>query len=249
MTRFRIVAGVALVTTLILSLLLTQTPANANVTRLVIHRRTCGTVTAWVVYDSFSEGNPPFWAVFAVDLNGNGVYGEAGEPMQYVKLQGTGEAQQVGTRLTFKALPEGSTISVTAYEVDSAGTPVSKQLQPVSYTCAHRPALDPQPPNTGIAIPGVGIVAKVNVTAVKVYGGPNVKSDVLGGLGKGAYVNVTARNERGDWFQIEYKGQPGWIMWQTQALIFGPYSTLPVLPNNDTAAPILAPGPTATPAS
>ncbi|MCC7447131.1 MAG: SH3 domain-containing protein [Anaerolineae bacterium] len=249
MTRFRLVAGFALVTMLILSMLLTQIPAQANVTKLVIHRRTCGTVSAWVVYDSFSEGTPPFWAVFAVDLNGNGVYGEADEPLQYVKLAGTGEAQQVGTVLAFKAVPEGSTISVTAYEVDSAGTAVSKQLPPVSYACTHRPALDPQPPNTGIAIPGVGIVAKINVRAITVYSAPNAKSEVLGGLGRGAFVNVRARNQRGDWFQIEFRGQLGWIMWQTQALIFGPYSTLPVTPNVDQPTPIPTLGPTATRAS
>jgi hypothetical protein len=242
MKRFRVTGYFTLVTTLILTLLATVKPASANVTSLVLSSRTCGTISAYLVYDSYSEGNPPFWAVFSVDLNGNKIYGEAGEPQQYVKVLpgnagGTLGAQLVGTRMAFRAVPEGSTISVTAYEVDSEGVAVSAQVSPVSYQCTHRPAIDLLPPNTGIVIPGVGITAKINVTAVQVYREATVKSEILGGLGKGAFVNVIARNQRGDWVQIEFRNGKGWIMWQTQALLFGPYSSLKVLPNVESPAP------------
>lgn len=211
------------------------TPAHANVTELVLHTRTCGTVTAFILYDTFSEGTSPFWAAFAVDLNGNGVFGEADEPVRYVRVFPTqGQAEAIGARLTFPAVPEGSTIAVTAYEVDSAGVAVSPQISPVSYQCTHRPAKNPLPPNTDIAVPGVGIVAKIRVTAVTVFDGPSATFRPLGGLGKGTFANVLARNERGDWLQIQFKGQKGWIMWQTQAILFGPYAELPVLPNVET---------------
>ena len=218
------------------------TPAHANVTQLVLHTRSCGTVDALILYDTFSEGNPPFWAVFALDLNGNGVFGEAGEPIRYVRVNATqGQAEAVGAHIAFRAVPEGSTIAVTAYEVDSAGVPVSPQISPVAYECTHRPAKDALPPNTDIAVPGIGIVAKIRVTAVTVFGGPSVNFPALGGLGKGSLVNVLARNERGDWLQIQFKGQEGWIMWQTQAILFGPYATLPVLPNAEKPTPTPAP--------
>jgi Bacterial SH3 domain len=235
MRRFRSLAWFMPV--IILSTLLAPSPAHANVTAIVLHTRTCGTVSAFLRYDSFSEGNAPFWAVFAVDLNNNGIFGEAGEPIRYVRVAPTGEQQIVGARMVFRALPEGSSIAVTAYEVDSTGVPVSRQIEPVRYECAHRPAKDPLPPNTGIPIPGVGIVAKIRVAALTVYSGPSVNTEPLGGLGRGALVNVVARNQRGDWVQIQFKGQLGWIMWQTQALLLGPYSTLPVLPNFESPTP------------
>ncbi len=237
--RFRILPWFAPLIILILgaAAALVPMPVYANVTALVLYTRTCGTVTAFITYDSFSEGNPPFFAVFAVDVNNNGVFGEAGEPIRYVKLSATGQAQVIGARLAFALVPEGSTIAVTAYEVDSAGVPVSPQVEPVRYQCAHRPAKDPLPPNTGIAIPGVGIVARIRFSGVVVYTGASVNSTPIGGLGDGALVNVTARNQRGDWLQIQYKGQLGWIMWQTQAILLGPYSTLPVLPNFENATP------------
>jgi hypothetical protein len=207
-------------------------PAQANTAALVLYTRTCGTVDAYAEYDSFSEGNPPFWVVFTVDLNHNGVFGEAGEPSKYSRVfPGGHQTITVGAHLTFPAVPEGSTIAVTAYEVASDGVAVSAQLPPVQYVCAHKPARDPLPPNTGIVLPAVGIVAKITAPSLLVFSQPNAQSTVLGGLANGARVNVSARNDRGDWLQIDFRGATGWIMWQTNAILFGPYADLPVLPN------------------
>jgi hypothetical protein len=237
MTRFRYITWLFVIVALIFVALAETSTAQANVTRLVLTRRTCGTVNAFLTYDGFSEGTPAFYNVVAVDLNGNGVYGEAGEPTQYIKITPGGQTVLVGAQLRFPALPEGSTISVTAYEVDSAGVPVSKQVSPVSYQCSHRPAISTLPENTGIIIPGVSIVAKVNRAAITVYSEPSASSTPLGGLGRGDTANVLARNQRGDWVQIPFKGQKGWIMWQTQVILFGPYTTLPVLPNAESVTP------------
>jgi hypothetical protein len=167
--------------------------------------------------------------VFAVDLNGNGIFGEAGEISSHVRLNSTlGAESMVSTHMRIPVQDEGTTISVTAYEVDSAGRPVSAQLEPVSYQCANRPAYDPIPPNTGIAIPGVGITARVTVQAVKVYSKPTIDSVLLGGLGNDQVVNVKARNQRGDWVKVDFRGVDGWIMWQTQVYLIGPYRTLPI---------------------
>lgn len=227
--RLRFMVRLVLVGALMLPVMLNAAPASANVTRLVLHRRTCQNVTAYAVYDGFSGGVPPFYAVFAADLNGNGVFGEPGEPVTYVRVNSTiEEPSTVGTRLTFRALPEGSTISVTAYEVDNAGNLVSAQLEPVSYECTHRPALDPLPANTGITAPTVAVTARILVESVRVYSGPSGDSMILGALGRNAIANVTARNARGDWVRIDFQGGAGWIMWQTQAALIGPSARLPV---------------------
>lgn len=222
---------IAAVLLLALNLLTTAVPARANVDALRLHRRSCGSVTTSAIYDSFSEGTPPFFAVFVADLDNDGVFGRANEPTQYVLLSEEPGARTVGTRLNFPALPEGSIISVTAYEVDAAGKRISKQLEPVTYRCAHKPALEPIDANTDIDEPGVGIVAKVNVEALLVYNGPSVQSGVLGGLARGTPVDVLGRNGRGDWLQIVFGGKTGWVMWQKQMILFGPYTQLAVLAN------------------
>lgn len=220
-----------LITVLIaLSLMMTAAPARANVTRLVLHTRNCEAVTAYAVYDGFSTGSAPFYAVFAADLNGNGQFGEASEPIAYVRVNNTsGEPSTAGARLRFEALPEGSTIAVTAYEVDRRGRLVSAALEPVSFECTNRPALDPIPANTGIMIPGVSVIADITAASVTVYETPSGNAAIVGGLAENARVDAVARNQRGDWVRILFPGGgTGWIMWQTQATLLGPWRSLPV---------------------
>ena len=246
--RSRKIAAWALIPALLLiDLVMTTTPANANITKLVVTHRTCGTLTAYLTYDGFSEGIQAFYGVFAVDLNNNGVFSEAGEPILYIKLTQGGGPQLIGGQMRFAPLPEGSTIAITAYEIDSAGVPVSKQVEPVAYQCLHKPARDILPENTGVDNPTVGVVAKVRHSGLIVYSAPSYYSAKLGGLGKGAFLNVLALNARGDWAQVQYKGKLGWIMWATQTVMLGQYSTLPRLANFEDYTPTPVP-PTLTPA-
>jgi hypothetical protein len=239
MARFRKLTGSLLVFTLVITLLfaslISTEPVNANVTAISLFRRSCGSVNAYANYDGFSEGTIYYYVVFAVDLNNNGVYSEAGEPVKYIRLAPGGPAF-VGANLRFKAVPEGSTISVTAYEIDSAGVKVSPQLPPVSYQCTHRPATDRLPSNDGSGA-AIGIVAKVSVPALIVYSEPSARSARLGGVGLGQFLNVTARNRRGDWFQVEFQGKLGWIMWVKNVIPLGPYTELPILPNAEQYTP------------
>ncbi len=225
MPLLRIVAIAAIV---LASVAVTRRAA-ADVTLLVLGSRTCGTITAYAIYDSFSEGNPPFYAVFAADLNGNGIYGEAGEPIRYTLVGPGGAAGYVRGYLNFRALPTGSSIAVTAYEIDSDGTQVSPQLSAVRYTCAHRPATDALPANTGFVIPGTAVTAKITASSVLMYSAPNASSSVLGGITQGAILNVIARTVRGDWVEVRSGGQTGWIMWVTNAILLGPYRRLPIV--------------------
>lgn len=228
--RFRSVFRLLLAALIMGSILVAVQPARANVSQLVLHRRTCEAVTAFVTYDSYSVGVSPFFVVFQADLNNNGAYGEAGEPTLYVQVTpGRGESIDVGARLTFNALDEGSTISVTAYEVDSAGRQISAPLTPISYPCTNRPVLtrlpSTPPPTTANAV----VTAQITDASVNVYSGPSVTSTLIGGLAKGMVVNVTGRNARGDWAQIQFEGGTGWFMWNTSAFLWGPYQKLPVI--------------------
>jgi hypothetical protein len=230
-SNFRSPLRLILTVIMILTAFAVFTPAEANVSSLTVHRRSCGSLTAYAVYDSFSEGQGPFFAGFTADLNGNGIYGEAGEPTSYVRvLTGGGQAVKINTTLRFAPAAEGSTISVTVYEVDAVGTYISAPVAAVSYQCAHRPATDPLPSNANNA-PQIAITARVAAGAVQVYSGASVKSTLLGGLPRGARVTVTAINQRGDWIQINFKGQTAWFMWKNKAVLIGPFSLLQVLPN------------------
>src|SRR5262245_21992299 len=81
---------------IVISALASSSPVQANVTGLVLYRRSCGLVTVFTVYDGFSEGNPPFFVVFAVDLNGNGNFGEASEPIMYRQAGAAGSSSVIG---------------------------------------------------------------------------------------------------------------------------------------------------------
>ncbi len=203
--------------------------AHAEVSLLQLGHRSCGSVTAYVQYDSFSEGNPPFFAVFAADLNGNGVFGESNEPVVYVLVGPGGTAGTVSAQLNFPAVPQGSSISITAYEIDSAGGIVSPQLPPVSYICSHRPAEALASSNPGAATPQVAVTVKITTNAVQVYDQPSANGNIIDGLPHSAIVNVIGRNSRGDWIKVQYGGTTGWIMWVTNAILFGPYQQLPIV--------------------
>jgi len=222
-------ARIGLIVAIVLATFVAVQHVSADISALVLGSRSCGSVTAYVQYDAFSEGNPPFYAVFAADLNADGVFGEAGEPLEYILIGPGGTPGYIRGQLAFPALPEGSVIAVTAYEIDSAGTIVSPQLTAVRYTCTHRPATDLYPPNTAPVVPNLGVSAKITVYSVSVYDAPSAADgNLIGGLPIGAIVNVIGRNSRGDWVEVQFGGGVGWIMWETNAILFGPYQQLPV---------------------
>jgi hypothetical protein len=79
---------------------------------------------------------------------------------------------------------------------------------------------------------------------VTVYAEPSARSTKVGGVGLGQFLNVVARNQRGDWFQVEFQGKLAWIMWVKQVIPLGPYTTLPVVSNYEASAPTPLPRPT-----
>jgi hypothetical protein len=210
----------------------TPAPAKAEITKLTLHRRSCASVSARVNYDGFAEGTAPYYVAFGVDTNGNGVFGEPNEALVYSRIRGNvGSSLQVAARVNFKAVPEGTTIAVVAYTVDSVGNPLSPQLGPISYECSQRPDLDPLPAEQSQVDPSPAVVASILSESVEVHEGAAASTKVIGGLGKGQRVPVIALNVRGDWALIEVNGTQGWILWRSNAYLFGARAKLPRLPN------------------
>ncbi|HRE48879.1 MAG TPA: hypothetical protein PLD47_14225 [Aggregatilineales bacterium] len=226
--RLRGITILAFALAIFVPLLGAPTPAQANIASLTLHRRSCNVVSVYLAYDGFAGGgSAPYYAVFAADLDGNGVFGETGEPKVFKQVKRNGQPLLVNARLYFKAR-EGSTIAVTAYEIDSTGTYSSGQLAPVSYECTNRPVLSPLPADTTLRIPGVAVTAKIILEKVDLYSEPTTESIFLGGVGIGQVFDVRALNTRGDWALIDVGGgKQGWIMWQYQAYLLGPYQSLP----------------------
>src|SRR5258708_37510812 len=120
--RSRKIAVWALIPALLLiKMVMTSTPASANITKLVVTQRTCGTFTAFLTYDGFSEGIQAFYGVFAVDLNQNGIFSEAGEAILYMTLTQGGGPQLIGGKSRFAPLPQAATTSGTPSRSDSEG--------------------------------------------------------------------------------------------------------------------------------
>jgi hypothetical protein len=66
---------------------------------------------------------------------------------------------------------------------------------------AEEPApTEPQPATAIVAIP-----------LLNVRGGPGLAYNILGGINQGERYVITGRNEAGDWWQIDYNGQAGWV--------------------------------------
>lgn len=230
LTRARVCLVLALL--LVVMAFATPAPADAAISKLTLHRRSCASVTAYVNYDGFAEGQSPYYVAFGVDTNNNGIFGEPGEALSYSRIKGNvGSSLQVAARVRFTPVREGTTVSVIAYEVDEKGNQLWPQLGAVSYNCTQRPSLDALPAENSQVEASPAVVAAIRSLSVQVHAGPSVKTTVIGGLGQGQRVVVVALNVRGDWALIEVNGVQGWILWRTNAYLFGAWQNLPRQPN------------------
>jgi len=215
-----------------LAVLGTHSPARANVNMLILGRRNCESVTAFVKYDGGSVGGPPYLAAFAIDLNGDGVFGDsiANEKTIFTRLgPNTTPATFARGIIRFPFVPEGTEIAVTAYELDSVGNRTSPLLPPVRFTCTNYPQINQIPASLPYIIPNVAVTARVRVGALNVFASnKGLEDEIVGGLALGTVVTAVGRNTRGDWLQILYGNGTGWIMWNTNAIVFGPYKSLPI---------------------
>ena len=109
-------------------------------------------------------------------------------------------------------------------------TAINAESVPV-VSSAMTPATSAAP---ALAEPVVAVNGDMNVRA-----GPGTDYPVVGGATVGDEFPITGKNEEGDWWQIDYSGQTGWI--------YAPFVTATNAENVPVAAVIPAPPPTHTP--
>ena len=104
-----------------------------------------------------------------------------------------------------------------------------------------------EPTTTAIAIDTPAPVAAslaVN-SAMNIRGGPGTNYNVIGSANAGQRFPITGKNPAGDWWQIDFNGQAGWVFGQ---LVTGENTGGVQVASNIPAAPVVAPANTPVPA-
>jgi uncharacterized protein YgiM (DUF1202 family) len=158
----------------------------------------------WSVLLQFQQGQPLTYGLGQLAVN-FAVYDENGN----LVAQETTPLTDATTTIT---PPAGAgDLSVEAQIINSAGQPVVKS-QPVAV------ALDPDPAPAAVASTETAAVASgptLNSSQiVNVREGPSTLYNILGQVSPGTSYAITGKNEAGDWWQIDFNGQPGWVIGQ-----------------------------------
>lgn len=157
----------------------------------------------WSVLLQFQQGQPLTYGLGQLAVN-FAVYDENGN----LVAQDTKPLTDATTTVT---PPAGSgDLSVEAQIINSAGQPVVKS-QPVAV--ALQPATAAAPEEAAAATTSSG-PALSSGQIVNVREGPSTLYNILGQVSPGTSYAITGKNEAGDWWQIDFNGQPGWVIGQ-----------------------------------
>ncbi len=134
-------------------------------------------------------------------------------------------------------------------EVPLVETP---SLETTTETATDTPAEESLEPSTQPATQAEGDVPLVKIPAggVNVRSGPDLNFDLLGRLDENSSARVVAKNETGDWWQIEYRAGENGLAWVADVVVdfFGDSNTVPIATNiTGEAEPVPAETPTPAP--
>ena len=156
---------------------------------------------------------------------------------------------------TFTATPDWTpTPVVFATAALVAAVPTAEPAAPAQPdTTAEPAAVEAPTAEPPTATPNA--VARLTATqTVNIRRGPGTNYPVLGRLSAGQAYPVTGKNARGDWYQFDFDGQPGWVI-ANLVNVSGDPATVQVAQNipaaptaRPTARPVARPQPTAVPA-
>jgi len=152
------------------------------------------------------------------------------------------------------------TVEVVIAPVDPGAAATAKAAEEEA-TAAAQAAANPQPATqapaqeptaTETPVPTAPTEAAVTVTsAMNVRGGPGTNYNVIGSANAGQRFLVTGKNPAGDWWQINFNGQAGWVFGQLVSQentggvqVAANIPAAPVIPPTNTPAPV----PTSPPA-
>jgi len=155
---------------------------------------------------------------------------------------------------TFTPTPEGQVANADLLE----SAPQSAESSDVAVLPTDTPTPPPPPTNTPEPTPEPPTATPVPVSViakqlVNVRGGPGTSYGVLGKAQPNQKFLVTGKNPQGDWWQIDFNGQPGWIIdrlvtTEGQADTVQVVASIPPTPTPRPRPPTATPAPTKPPA-
>ena len=157
---------------------------------------------------------------------------------------------------TFTATPE---ISQPPVQVETP-VPVEQPVQveqPADNAGGEQSAPTQAPVEEPTATPTlVQAQAVVNIQLLNIRGGPSTTNNILGSANSGESFPITGKNQAGDWWEIDFNGQRGWVFGQlvttqnvesvalAQVIPTAPPATAtPIPPPTQPPAPTQAPAP------
>lgn len=127
-------------------------------------------------------------------------------PSQQVQIDpnavaATKAAQQTELQPALQTESQGQEQQVDQYAGQSNAV---VEVQPTD-TLVPEPTAPPEPKQAE---------AIVNIELLNVRAGPGLTHNILGGVNSGQRYPITGKNQFGDWWEIEFNGQKGWIFGQ-----------------------------------
>ncbi|MDI9549243.1 MAG: SH3 domain-containing protein, partial [Chloroflexota bacterium] len=120
---------------------------------------------------------------------------------------GPSAAPPVPTRApapTFTPTPEGPPLPADPAVEQPPAEAVVEELPPAEPT----PTDTPPPPPPPTPTPAAEVIINTNMN---VRGGPGTNYNIIGAASAGERYVVTGRNDAGNWWQIDFQGQNGWV--------------------------------------
>ena len=193
---------------------------------------------------SITSGIFPVFTIYTAE---NEILQYVGNPFRSEALEGAAVIPVTGSyRLevfSVDAAPGQIVLTVRDASPDTTNTPTppdSTPITPVAPPATH-PAMTPTPAQ----LTGCSVLPE-STLPVNVREGPSVVFRAIGALQSGRQLNVIARDEPGDWYQVsldELDGSTGWVA-TSVTLTIGDCDNLPVVV---VRVPSRTPTPTATP--
>ena len=107
-------------------------------------------------------------------------------------------------------LPPTATITATAAASETASPTATPAVEATAAVTTTAPLTDTVPNATAVAPPASNAVVTVHGD-MNVRNGPGTDQERIGGATEGQEFAITGRNQDGDWWQIDFDGQSGWI--------------------------------------
>lgn len=102
-----------------------------------------------------------------------------------------------------------------AQQQPAADQPASEQNQGDAGQPAEQPqAEQPTPEPTATSTPEPKVPEVVTTQIVNIRGGPGTNYNLVGTANQDTRFRVTGKNQSGDWWQIDFNGQPAWVYGQ-----------------------------------